>query len=53
MDPSPYNLGGGGRREGGFLAKTIRLLTITLKRFDLAPPNLVTFLSIRHILTEF
>ena len=31
---------GGG---GGFLARTIRLLTITLKWLCLAPPNLVTF----------
>ena len=30
----------GGR---GFLAQIIRLLTVTLKRLYLAPPNLVTF----------
>ena len=28
---------------GGLLGHTIRLLIITLKRFNLAPPNLVTF----------
>ena len=28
---------------GGFLARTIRLSTTTLKRLYLAPPNLVTF----------
>ena len=35
---NPINSG-----EGGFLARTIRSLTITLKRLYLAPPNLVTF----------
>ena len=36
--------GGGGRGEGRPLfGPDIRLLTITLKRFYLAPPNLVTF----------
>ena len=40
---------------GGFLARTIRLSTTTLKQLYLAPANLVTFcfLSIRHILAEF
>ena len=33
----------GGRGGGGFLARTIRLLAITQKRLNLAPPNLVTF----------
>ena len=28
---------------GGFLTRTIRLLTITLKRLNLAPSNLLTF----------
>ena len=35
---NPITYGGG----KGFLAQTIRLLTITLKRLYLAPPNLVT-----------
>ena len=30
---------------GGFLARSIMLLTITLNRLYLAPPNLVTFCS--------
>ena len=38
IDPITY--GGGG---GGFLARTIKLLTITLKRLFLAPPDLATF----------
>ena len=37
---NPITYGGGG---GGFLARTIRLLTITLNPLYLAPPNLVTF----------
>ena len=37
---NPITYGGGG---GGFLARTIRLSTTTLKRLYLAPPNLVTF----------
>ena len=36
---NPITYGGG----GGFLARTIRLSTTTLKRLYLAPPNLVTF----------
>ena len=44
-------MGGGGER--GLLDRTIRLLTVTLKRLYLATPNLQTFLSIRHILAEF
>ena len=35
---NPITYGG-----GGFLARTIRLSTTTLKRLYLAPPNLVTF----------
>ena len=38
---NPITLRGGG--GGGGLAWTIRLLTITLKRLYLAPPNLVNF----------
>ena len=37
---NPITCGGGG---GGFLARTIRLLTITLRRLYLAPENLATF----------
>ena len=37
--------------EGGFLAKTIRLLTITLKRHYLSPPNFMTFSF--HLLDTF
>ena len=37
---NPITYGGGG---GGFLARTIRLSTTTLKRLYLAPPNVVTF----------
>ena len=36
-------MGGGGGSGGGFLARTIRLLTIALKPLYLAPPNLVLF----------
>ena len=36
--------GGGGRGE--FLARIIRLLTVTPKRLNLAHPNLVTFTHI-------
>ena len=36
---NPITYGG----RGGLLAWTIRLLTITLKQLNLAPPNLVTF----------
>ena len=36
---NPITYGGG----GGFLARTIRLSTTTLKRLYPAPPNLVTF----------
>ena len=37
---------GGGGERGGDLAKTIRFLTITLKRLCLAPPNVLTFIFI-------
>ena len=40
FNPITYGWGVGG---GGLLARTIRLLTITLKQLNLAPPNLVTF----------
>ena len=41
----PCNLlgGTGGGGGGGFLARTIRLLTVILKRLNLAHLNLVTF----------
>ena len=49
---NPITYGGRGL---GFLARAIRLWTITLKRLYLAPPNLVTFnfLSVRHIWQNF
>ena len=49
FNPITYGEGGGG--GGGFLARTIRLLTITLKRLYQAPPNLVTFCF--HLLNRF
>ena len=39
FNPITYKGGGG----GGFMAQTTRLLIITLKRLNVAPPNLVTF----------